>query len=511
MKYLLLLLALVSAIFAPSAAQKEALKIEKGPLLVLIRSPHKNLNKMYPGNFAACLKNHLDYWLWSKGWDCTIRETGKKPKWNSLPDTLKNGAYKYILYLDTKPKFDLVKTASENVKEGKIEGPSIRLILKMQLSLIDPGNGQILIDGRQFQVESLKNWINDSLVPDSARLSEPPDFAIKRLLSDALALLPSFPRTALDSSDGIPIHLVVDSRIYNDIHHGGDSSLITALDYASFQFRRQFGIGLKMVSKDFFTIPEVSFSDIENLFRSFAKKYPSPGDTLMVGVFRPDNPMDFYRQGQNLQIGSSELGRKAALVAQLEMPDSNFSGWGVFLNSQLLLHEIGHLLGAVHVSDVVSIMTRRTAWVSSFRFDKLNSFMIRAGLADKSRFAGVNEYLVSLAAAIDSTGYRLSDYPAIYFSYINLNRKELIGASFGNSAFSQSLTYAVDGYRQYLLKNSLSAGEFFHLALKGAGDQGAIHYYLSRVSDGDQSRRELKLAAEIGYFDAVSKLVSFWK
>ncbi|SYZ74690.1 hypothetical protein TRIP_C90318 [Candidatus Zixiibacteriota bacterium] len=496
-----------------SIAETQALPSDFGrdTLTILLKFPQKNLDKLYPGNIAACFESHLDYWIWERGLKCNILEVEKEPKWDKMPDGSPAPFSRYIMYIEVKPKFTLVKAdkSESRAKDGR--QPHINLELKIKLSLLDRSAGHLLIDHEQFQDASLPRMIADSVVPDSLQLPEPPDFVVKRIISRALGILPRLPRDEREPAKVIPIRLMVDSHIYNDIEHGGDSAMVAALEYASYRFNRQFGIGLKVAAKNFFTIPDVSFGDIESLFRSFSRQFPSQGDTLTVGVFRPKSPLEFYMQGQTQQIGSSELGRRVALVAQLEMPDTSLPEWDIFLNSQLMLHEIGHLLGAVHVSDIKSIMVRRTTWVGSFDFDKLNGVMIKATLDDTPRYTGVKDYLALLTGTIDSTGYLLADYPSIYFSYVNLNRKELAGAVFGNSPFARSIPYAVDGYRQYLLRNSKDAFEFFRLALNGAADQGAIHYYLARVSDGKESRRELKRAAKIGYFDAVYDLISFWK
>ncbi len=507
-----ILILLLTASLCPAVYSSALLKpLEPGRIAVYIcPTENKPPGKLYPDNFDNCLKNHLDYFLWERGQDFEFLPATKKNKPDNLIKDLSADKFRYLYYITPECEFKLKKISLSPNDSQKTEKPTILLNLKFHTRLYDLRNDSLLFELKDY-ARSQEFWIKDTSQTEIASPAEPPDFVLMNLIS-RLPLPPFSARPGpSDSQPSLPLHLVFDSRIFNDISQGGDSVLLTSIDYASRSLFRQFGVGLKIATKDFFTVREVSFDDITNLFQSFLKTYGGHSDTLTLGIFRPNNPEDFYRRNENIQIGSSDLGRKTSLVAELDMPGSSTSEWRVLLNGQLILHEIGHLLGAIHVSDISSIMTRKTNWVASDSFDTLNASIIREGLQDSEKLKNIKEYLTSLALALENAGYYQADYPSTYFSYLNVNSKSLREQGFGGSPFAQSLLYAAEGYKQYLIKNSKNASEMFHLALPGAADQGSIHYYLSKVTSGKESERQLKTASEAGYLDAIIEMPSLWK
>ncbi len=183
------------------------------------------------------------------------------------------------------------------------------------------------------------------------------------------------------------------------------------------------------------------------------------------------------------------------------------SEWKGFLNGQLLLHEIGHLLGAVHVSDINSIMTSRAVWVSSDLFDPLNDYVIRTTCRQGRQYQEITEYLGVVIDCINETGYKLSDYPGHFFSYINPNKEIMKSGLFDGDGIEKSIFYAVKAYGHFILKEYETARDDFYKALVCDSTQGAIHYYLSKVTSGPLSDLHLRKSAEIGYYGAVHEYI----
>jgi hypothetical protein len=127
---------------------------------------------------------------------------------------------------------------------------------------------------------------------------------------------------------------------------------------------------------------------------------------------------------------------------------------------------------------------------------------VKNGLEDSGHFISIPSYLKGVVKAIEDSKYKLSDFPELFFSYNNFSKRDL-ASRLGNLGFAGSIRYASDGYSQLLLKHKSRARELFYMALAGDPDQAAVHYYLSKVTDGDLARYHLARAAEIGYYKAV--------
>ena len=460
-------------------------------------------SRPYAENINECLSNHLDYYLWRKGWDFEFLRPDSRRKSETAIQQLDAGAFDYLLHIEPEADIKSIRLSSRQNEPTRYAG---RLRIKAHFSIRKLGPTDSTLENRWFETRASDSWIEmpDSLATQGMAMApEPPDFVVKRLLSKALASLPSLTRKRSALSEKVPLFIVVDSRIFNDWWNRSDSDIIYATEYASHCLERQIGFGLEICGKSYITAPEVGFSGISALFKAFLENQSQRIDTLVVGFYRPNDMVEFYRNSGNIQIGISELGRQTSLLAELLPPNKETSEWNVFLNGQLILHEIGHLLGAVHVSDIQSVMTLRTEWVSSIRFDTLNHYLIANGYKDKKQLSGIARYLDFLASAIETTGYKLSDYPAVFFSYLNLNRRGIMNNDFGKGIFRASIPYAARGYMQYMAGNPAFAEELFYKALAGDPGQGSIHYYLSGVTKGESSLYHLKKAAEIGYYEAI--------
>jgi hypothetical protein len=494
------LLIFLGLLFTPATGASAA-----GNKLAVYLYPVKTSDESrpYADDINECLSNHLDYYLWQKGWEIEFLGPDSRRKAETAIQHLDTGAFDYLLQIEPEADIRSIELSSKQKGSTRYAG---RLHIKAHFSIRKLGPTDSTLANRWFETRASDSWIEmpDSLATQGKVMTpEPPDFVVKRLLSSALASLPSLARKRSTLSDKVPVLIVVDSRIFNDWWNRSDSDIIHATEYASHCMEKQFGFGLEICGKDYITAPDVGFSGISSLFKAFLENQSRRIDTLVVGFYRPNDIMEFYRNSGKIQIGISELGRQTSLLAELLPPNKETSEWNAFLNGQLILHEIGHLLGAIHVSDIQSVMTIRTEWVSSIHFDTLNHYLIANGHKDKELLSGIAGYLDFLASAIEATGYKLSDYPAVFFSYLNLNRKGIMNNDFGKGIFRASIPYAARGYMQYLAGNPAFAEELFYKALAGDPGQGSIHYYLSSVTKGEDSRYHLKRAAEIGYYEAI--------
>jgi hypothetical protein len=464
-------------------------------------------------NLRSCLKNHIDYYLWSKGWtsDFVYLEDGQLSP-AELKVRLSTGQFHQLLYLKAEAEFKSrrIRYIKGEKSDSRKSYPGV-LKIKLSVDLCDLGSPGDASAAKTVRAKSRDIRVDTPLgeiIGGDEDRPEPPDFVIKRLLSQALDFLPAYERQRHKTETEIPVHLLIDEQIALSDSVGGMTELYAALEYASELLQRQFGFSLKVCGQRYFLTEPVPLSGTGLIFKTLLKSESARSDTMTLAVFKPDSAEQFYLSDKTLQVGLSDLGRQIVLVAELPAPNQMTCEWKPFLNGQLLLHEIGHLLGAVHVSDINSVMNPRTTWVSSGRFDSLNADIIRAGRAAGLRSMRVTEYLRFVAETIKGSRYKLSDYPLTFFSYINLNPGGFQEENYGGEGVGKAIPFAVDGYRHYLLRNHETARTMFYKALVCDSTQGAIHYYLSRVTSGKLAVLHLRKSSEMGFYRAIHEVAA---
>jgi hypothetical protein len=383
------------------------------------------------------------------------------------------------------------------------------LKIKLSGSYHDLKTPEKAVEAGTFQFESGDDWVESppgSANPVRIGRPEPADFVIKRLLSQALGFLPALERPEREVETEIPVNLLVDMRLTAADSAGEQGDIHTAVEYASELLRRQFGYSLKICDRSYFASEAVPLTGTKLVFRTLVETEPTGNDTMTLAVFKPDSAEQFYLTDRTLHVGLSDMSRQILMIADLEAPNRATREWKAFLNGQLLLHEIGHLLGAVHVSDINSVMTPRATWVSPGQFDSLNADIIRAGRAAGVPSMRVAEYVGFIAEAIKSNGYNLCDYPQVFFSHINLNREQFQDRSFGDDGVGKAIPYAERGYRRYLMRDYETARNLFYMALACDSTQGAVHYYLSEVTSGKLAELHLRKSSEVGFYRAIHEI-----
>jgi len=499
----LLFLSIVFLIGPATSANDTALNIEPGKIAVDISFDHDITGPEFNrANLELCLKNHLDYYLWYKGWNFEFVDGEISGESADIP------GFDYLLNMRVKASFKSKKIRLNDEKEKVNYSGLLRIGAAISFNDLRHGAAPIS-DERKFSASSEKKWVRSpdgGYYPPELTIPEPPDFVVKRLLSEALAFLPKKESRNLNLKTDIPVYLLVDKHITAEVGDVTDSDVYTALKYASRSLQRQFGFGLKPVGYADLATEMISFDGFQRLFDRIRKNEPQRPDTLTIAVFEPLNPERFYARKSPSRIGLSDLGRQFSLLARLRVPESATIDWTAYINGQLMLHEIGHLLGAVHVSDLKSIMNPVTTWVSSDRFDHLNLYIIKRGRRVNPARQSLVDYLNLVVAGIENSEYALVDYPPLFFSYVNLNRYKLKDSNYGGGDAGRTIPYAVSAFRMYLLKNYHTARDNFYKALACDPGQASIHYYLSKTTTGKLSELHLKKAAEMGYYIAIHEL-----
>lgn len=480
----------------PSRDEKMAVYIERPKI--------NGIGEFNSQNLQNCMANHLEYLLWHKGWDFKFISADKNNSIQMVTSKAKSEGFDYLLYLRPDAVFRVTEDkANEEKKPPRYpaEYPALQIKLSLFYTCLTDSLGKI--DSFQLSAQTADDWLvlgDSTIVSWQMTRPEPPEYTIMRLLNQGTGFLPVKQRKPLSYNDSIPFYLVVDSKILNDQRGGTDSIISEAVEYASYSLASQFNLGLYLCAKTYFTTPRVLLSDIGRLFESFLKsEFPNP-DTIIVCVFRPQNLNEYFLDANNIRVGVSDIGRKTAVIAELHPPNPQLSEWSAFLNGQLILHEIGHLLGSIHVFDIGSVMTEKRSWVASNRFDSLNNYIIHKGREDKARLASLKNYAFCLKEAMESVNYKLSNYPAVFANLIHADKAELDTANFGSDNFAKSIHAAATGYEYFLEGKKDLAKENLNLALAGDSTQAAIHYYLSQLTEGKLSQYHLDKALKVGLY-----------
>lgn len=326
-------------------------------------------------------------------------------------------------------------------------------------------------------------------------------------MSETFEFLPVYKRETYAITRDLPVYLVIDQKVREDTTGREYDMLITALEYVSNALREQVGFGIRICGVEYIGARSLTFSHIQPLFKSLILSLPQRQDTITIGIFEPDDPVRFYQKGFTDQIGLSDMVKRNILIASLSPPNNETAGWKAFMNGHSILHEIGHLLGAIHVSDLNSIMNTHTTWVGSIEFDSLNQLIINSYGKTGFEADDIAEHIEFWADCINRSGYKKSDFPVFFYDYMEANKLEIDEVDFGIGNKGRSIEYAVEGYRHLIEKQQDSAELCFYRALNYDSTQATIHYYLSKTTGRNLSELHLKKAADLGFYKAVFELV----
>ena len=185
------------------------------------------------------------------------------------------------------------------------------------------------------------------------------------------------------------------------------------------------------------------------------------------------------------------LSNDAVITAQPSFPSVG-QYWNSLEEAITLVHEIGHMLGAIHVPDENSIMYS-SAGSLSYEFDEVNKKIIDV---TKSNFLNENQKERLVPYSVELT--RIKDFPSQnsnpilpaissvveqinHRSQIINNNSEKTFANLYNLLPDSATTLAVMGYLNYEDSKYENAEKYFTLVLDTNPDFAEVQYYLSLV------------------------------
>ncbi|HOP07709.1 MAG TPA: hypothetical protein PLF13_10510 [candidate division Zixibacteria bacterium] len=266
----------------------------------------------------------------------------------------------------------------------------------------------------------------------------------------------------------------------------------------------QFGRRLEMSPPRIMTEGLDSTRSFEELFDRLRQRLPDHGDTLTVVLYNQpigsDGELPAYGR---MELGRAQVGRRLVLLEGLPDPSDPDLYWLPFDNGISLIHEIGHVLGAVHVSDIYSVMHPNATWTGTDRFDDFNRRIITAALDGKLTFRSSVEYIEFFVRTLETSDYYRVDYPEVLAGYLQNAashvRGRLLRAAIGNASF----LHAAEGYLLLSMGQADLARTSFEQAVRVDSNQASLYYYLSLVSDTQTAQRLRERAAEMGYYAAM--------
>jgi len=280
------------------------------------------------------------------------------------------------------------------------------------------------------------------------------------------------------------------------------SDLTAIVASASQSFAREFDTRLLVADTRTVPVGLGLGGDIRSGQRMLRRLLRSESDTLRIAVNR-QLTADEHESGQARdEIGLSQLGRRLVLVNLVPRETSGDTIWYTLANALTVLHEIGHTLGAIHVSDMNSVMTHYATWIGSARFDPVNRQIVRAALDGRLTFEDPASYLAFVSNVLTTTAYNLADYPAFFHEYLSYRGNRKLSDTLRAAIGRKSYLWAADGYGLLMAGRKEEAARLFRKALRGDPHQASLYFYLSEATEGAESVKARRTAARMGYLMA---------
>lgn len=484
--------------FFPFSTQGNAL-VEKPDTMIIIFELEGVANELSRFELTSDLNQYFSYYLDKKGYEVDFYASTDSKQHNLLKN-------EHTLIIKSTIQYKNASYTNIDHHRRRTRKPSDSLFM-ITIDVNSPYQNGIA-SKKQFRTvteTSNINWLNEpinrSVSNRMQRLTEPREFVMQRAIENVLRDVPAMPQTERSPGKAsIPISWYIDSSYikYNGVNW---REQLTKLSRESSRIMQvQFDVSLSDNEPIIVTIPnEEAFSNRATL--EAIKTIITPQEEgLIVCLFSRQTVADYFLERTAELAGLAEIGQRLLIVNDVPLPQ-NSAFWQSYYTSNILVHEIGHAFGAVHVSDRMSVMNHTVTLGSGGRFDRLNRMIINKAISGSLTFGSFSPYVEEVVAAITKTKYTQADIPwfAYHFMFKNdLYKKE---KKFYSQPLYEPYYKAAQGYHYMLKRNRSRAAELFSEASSLLPEQGSFYYYLAQTNTELIERQNaLVRASQAGYY-----------
>ena len=349
---------------------------------------------------------------------------------------------------------------------------------------------------------------------DSRNLySEHPWMVIAKQLSRELTDIPIC--SIVDSSPSankLKISLWVDESYREVFPNTWKDRLMLRVLYANDILRQQFDIELILSE---FILWDAQFErSLENSLKKLYQSTASNPNSLQIGITLDSNLKRNWTSRSNIGLAYL-LSNDAVITAQPSFPSVGQS-WNSIEEAITLAHEIGHILGAIHVPDQSSIMYPSSGSLS-YEFDSVNQKLIESTLSNflnedqKERLKKYSTELVQLKDVPTPNSNPILSPIAGVAMQINSRSKFMDDDSVRAIAYLSRIlpdsvtTLAVMGYLEYKNERYEKAINNFMKVLELEPDFAEVQWYLSIVLRRSGDNEQAKI-----YSDLAKPYANLW-
>ncbi len=463
-------------------------------------------------SLADVLISHARYLLRDRGYSISVFDLPAREREMVVARSLCESGFDRVLIMEPGSDFETRTMVIQDYRRVRrlsdVEG-CFALDLDCR-SYVPEGNSVRLMEDITLRERTRPDWLDVAREGPSRQLdsvaattAEPLEYVVQRALDRALAGIPRIETSADPGGFAFPTVVYVDSSYINATNDDWRGNIRITLDVASQALNEQFGYSLALADMRSIVIGMDDDRSLEDVFRGLKSRLPLDRDTLTVVVYDYVARNGSFLEQHTEKIGLTEIGRRLILLDGVPVIHSRDPKWQAIGNGLTLLHEIGHAFGAIHVSDINSIMNHNVTWQATDRFDPINARIVEAGLSGALSFFEPAEYIRFVTEVISSEEYGLADYPAFLDLYLGYGGNNFMKEELRRAVSRSSYLTALRGHRQILSGDLAGAASSFKLALKGDPHQASLYYYLSLVTQGKDSEQARQRAVDFGYYRAM--------
>ena len=386
--------------------------------------------------------------------------------------------------------------------------------ISLQYRLLTVDGGRIIGEKKGLvRADADRYWLKRSTAVGSRKLDsliaanpEPIEYVIQRCLEEVLGHVSAGPQPLEMPGEPIPSLLYVDSSLIRENPDEWARAAHEVHDLASRYFFRSFSHSFRASEVRPIDVPAEPGSSLRHTYGRFKNKVAAAGDTLIVGICANTDPVEYFLHKGYDQVGVSDIGQKRVIVSTLPRPTSSSGFWEPHFNGLTLLHEIGHSYGAIHASDMNSVMSHTTTWLASARFDPFNRRVIEAALSGGLTFDQPEKYLSFVSKTLTEINYGLVDYPSFFYHFLEHGENQTIRKKLLNAIPHKPHVSAARAYGLLMAGEHGAAARLFRQTIKADSTQASLYYYLSLATTGPESVAAMQKAADLGYFLALIRL-----